>query len=106
MKLASISVDFFFLTKLDIFLKIYNFLITQNYVVIIIMKKFKYMVFDIDTVNEPEDVFLNKMGEDGWDLITINNEPLNSHPTKLVKLYFKKEILPAPDQRFPNYPDH
>ena len=35
------------------------------------MKKFEYMVFDIDTVNEPEDIFLNKMGADGWELIAI-----------------------------------
>ena len=25
------------------------------------MKKFEYMVFDIDTVNEPEDIFLNTL---------------------------------------------
>jgi hypothetical protein len=56
------------------------------------MKKFEYMVFDIDTVNEHEDIFLNKMGADGWELICINNEPLNNRPTVLVKFYFKREI--------------
>ena len=56
------------------------------------MKKFEYMVFDIDTVDEPEDIFLNRMGEDGWELISINNEPLNNRPSVLVKLYFKREI--------------
>ena len=56
------------------------------------MKKFEYMVFDIDTVNEPEGIFLNRMGDDGWELISINNEPLNNRPAKLVKLYFKREI--------------
>lgn len=54
------------------------------------MKKFEYMIFDIDTVNEPEDIFLNKMGANGWELIGINNEPLNNRPSVLVKLYFKR----------------
>jgi hypothetical protein len=56
------------------------------------MKKFEYKVFDIDTVKEPEDIFLNRMGDDGWELISINNEPLNNRPSVLVKLYFKREI--------------
>mgnify|MGYP006879113197 FL=1 len=54
------------------------------------MKKFEYMVFDIDTIEEPEDIFLNKMGDEGWELITINNEPLNNRSSVLVKLYFKR----------------
>ena len=54
------------------------------------MKKFEYMVFDIDTIEEPEDIFLNKMGDECWELITINNEHLNNRPSVLVKLYFKR----------------
>jgi hypothetical protein len=56
------------------------------------MKKFEYMVFDIDTIEEPEDIFLNKIGDEGWELITINNEPLSNRPVKLIKFYFKREI--------------
>jgi len=57
------------------------------------MKTFEYRVFDIDTVKEHEDIFLNKMGNDGWELITINNEPLSNRSIKLVKFYFKREIV-------------
>jgi hypothetical protein len=56
------------------------------------MKKFEYKVFDIDTVKEPEEEFLNKMGLQGWELIQIHNEPLDKVPLILVKLYFKREI--------------
>ena len=56
------------------------------------MKKFEYKVFDIDTVKEPEEEFLNKMGSQGWELIQIHNEPLDKVPLILVKLYFKREI--------------
>jgi hypothetical protein len=56
------------------------------------MKNFEYKVFDIDTVKQPEEEFINKMGSEGWELIQIFNEPVDKSPLILVKLYFKREI--------------
>jgi len=56
------------------------------------MKKFEYKVFDIDELNQPEEEFLMKMGSEGWELVQINNEPVDKSSLILVKLYFKREI--------------
>ena len=56
------------------------------------MKRFEYKVFDIDTVKQPEEEFINKMGSEGCELIQIFNEPVDKSPLILVKLYFKREI--------------
>ena len=57
------------------------------------MKKYEYKIFDIDKVQTPEEEFINQMGEKGWELILINNEPVGHFPKILVKLYFKREII-------------
>lgn len=56
------------------------------------MKKFEYKIIDIDTVEQSEHEFVNKMGSEGWELIQIFNEPVDKAPITLVKLYFKREI--------------
>ncbi len=56
------------------------------------MNRFEYKVFDIDTVKKPEAKFLNEMGSKGWELIQINNEPLDPFKT-LIKFYFKRKII-------------
>ena len=55
------------------------------------MQNYTYSVFDIDRVGMPEDKFLNKMAQEGWDLFLINNEPQNDFPGTLVKFYFRKK---------------
>ena len=52
------------------------------------MRKFEYKVFDIDTVKQSEEEFINKMGSEGWELVQIHNEPMDKSPLILVKLYF------------------
>jgi hypothetical protein len=56
------------------------------------MRKFEYKVFDIDTVKQSEEEFINTMGSEGWELVQIHNEPMDKSPLILVKLYFKREI--------------
>ena len=56
------------------------------------MKKYTYLIFDLDKINKPEDLFLNEMAHAGWDLFIVNNEPMHEYPKVKVKLYFRKEI--------------
>ena len=56
------------------------------------MKKFEYKVFDIDTVKQSEEEFINRMGSEGWELVQIHNEPVDKSSLILVKLYFKREM--------------
>ena len=56
------------------------------------MQKYTYLIFDLDKINKPEDLFLNEMAHAGWDLFIVNNEPMHEYPKVMVKLYFRKEI--------------
>ena len=53
---------------------------------------FEYKVVDIDEVPQKEADFLNHMGKEGWEMVQVNNEPINYRPAKLVKFYFKRKI--------------
>ena len=53
------------------------------------MKKFEYKVFDIDTVKQSEEEFINKMGSEGWELVQV--VPAPGGGDQLVA-YMKREI--------------
>lgn len=53
---------------------------------------FEYKVVDIDEVRQKEADFLNYMGKEGWEMVQVNNEPLNKSSAKLVKFYFKRKL--------------
>jgi len=55
------------------------------------MKKFKYIVGGLDCKSSPEEQqkTLNKMGEEGFELVSVVE---NRQPNGYVMFYFKKEI--------------
>ena len=54
------------------------------------MKKFEYSVMNVDTTGKSEDfkIFLDNMGDNGWELIQMDKGSLESSG----KLIFKREI--------------
>ena len=54
--------------------------------------KHEYKVVDIDELGMNEEMYINLLGNQGWELININNEPGHYHPVKYVKLYFKRPL--------------
>lgn len=64
-----------------------------------IMRKFKYC--QIDCTNYPSEDDLNKMGEEGWELICIESfekrffykNSKNSYTREIYRATFKKEII-------------
>jgi hypothetical protein len=57
-----------------------------------IMKNYEYKVIDIDEVGTKEEMYINLLGSQGWELININNEPAHRLPLIYVKLYFKRTV--------------
>ena len=64
------------------------------------MSLFEYKVVDIDKICISEEMLLNKMDNDGWELFFIHNEPLNEYPVMLVKFYFRRKKLSFLEQFF------
>lgn len=54
--------------------------------------KHEYKVVDLDEIGMNEEMYINLLGNQGWELININNEPGHYHPVKYVKLYFKRPL--------------
>ena len=57
------------------------------------MQNFEYKVVDIDEIGMQEELYINMLGSQGWELININNEPAPSYPVLFVKLYFKRQAI-------------
>ena len=55
--------------------------------------KHEYKVVDIDEIGMNEEMYINLLGNQGWELININNSPGHYHPVNYVKLYFKREFV-------------
>ena len=64
------------------------------------MSSFEYKVVDIDKICISEEMLLNKMDNDGWELFFIHNELLNEYPVMLVKFYFRRKKLSFLEQFF------
>mgnify|MGYP001426290087 CR=1 FL=1 len=54
--------------------------------------KHQYKVIDIDEVGMNEEMYINMLGSQGWELVNINNEPADRFPLLFVKLYFKRPL--------------
>lgn len=58
-----------------------------------IMSNYEYKIIDIDEIGMKEEMYINLLGAQGWELISINNEPAHSLPLLFIKLYFKRPIV-------------
>lgn len=56
------------------------------------MTKYEYKIIDIDEIGTREEIYINLLGSQGWELININNEPAHHFPLLYVKLYFKRIV--------------